>query len=571
VRRRVLALVAAAFAASAAASPPALGKGLFSGMFGTRPPEAGPRVLSPPVPRLRPKPFKVAKARPKPLPAGVSGEIVGSIAERKEDAAADAGLPVAPPARVVGPPGSVPPPVIGASPVVGEFKANPAGAPPAAAVAPPPAAEPVSPPPPAPPPAAATPPPKIMAPAAALPPVVVTVKEPGEDLDPGGDLASPFAIELTRPTVVPGAAKPEPLGDPYKLVRVLQLAQDRIAQGSTDALAEQRDIRARLDTGLPALDDAVWQDKRNAQAAVTYVLSGGAPNVLKHMKTIAPYPPIDPNLVDGVLAYIEGNESEASRLLGPINAFDLPPSMGGLVAMAQSALVVRSDPQKAMHLLDVARLLSPGSLVEEAALRRELLVADSLKDGEEVETLGRLYLQRFRHSVYAGRFRNLFAAAISRLDLARHPEQSGRLDEMLASVEPAAQCQLYLTLALASLTKGNALAAGVAASRAAALAPSGSAEEARARLYRAAAGVADADKFDQTSAEMARIDRDKLSASDRSLYMAVAATIDGVKSGTDVPDGPAPAPEETDAKLNPLYGRAADALKAADTLLAVAK
>jgi hypothetical protein len=70
---------------------------------------------------------------------------------------------------------------------------------------------------------------------------------------------------------------------------------------------------------------------------------------------------------------------------------------------------------------------------------------------------------------------------------------------------------------------------------------------------------------------MARIDRTKLSASDRSLYEAAAATIGGVKSGTDLPDGPEPAPDELDTKTNALYGRAADAVKAADKLLAAAQ
>ena len=37
---------------------------------------------------------------------------------------------------------------------------------------------------------------------------------------------------------------------------------------------------------------------------------------------------------------------------------------------------------------------------------------------------------------------------------------------MLSSVEPASRCQLYLTLALASVVKGNVLAAAVAADKA---------------------------------------------------------------------------------------------------------
>jgi chemotaxis protein MotC len=366
---------------------------------------------------------------------------------------------------------------------------------------------------------------------------------------------------------------------PYQLLRELQMLQDQIAQGSTKALLDQRALRARMDVELAAADAAAWQDRRNAFAAVTYVLSGGAPAILARLQGLAPAPAVDKRLVDGALAYAEGKEEEAGRALADIDAFDLPPSMGAQVALAQSALAVRSDPEKTLKLLDVARLLAPGTLVEEAALRREIFVADQMKDGDRVVRLARQYLERFRHSVYAGNFRNRFAAAVSHMDLTKSADQARRLDEMLAEIEPAARCQLYLTFALAAVVKGNAAAATLAAERAASLAAPGSPEVMRARLYRAAAGAANPKALDQAVLDLGSVAMDALPPSDRGLYDVVAATIDGVKGGTARPvaAGGRPPPktaadlDPADAELKPLFTRAGDSLKAADALLAAAK
>lgn len=364
-------------------------------------------------------------------------------------------------------------------------------------------------------------------------------------------------------------------GQPYELVRTLQSLQDQIAQGSTDALVSQRNLRAEIDEAFAAANPKVWQDHRNAAAAVTYVLSGGSPSILRRLGNLNPPPAIDVRLIDGVLAYIEGKEPDANRLLGDIDVFDLPPSMGAQLALAQSALAVRSDPVKALRLLDTARLLAPGTLVEEAALRRELFVADRIKDDRKIESLARQYLSRFRHSVYAANFRNHFAAAISRMDLAKDTDQAKRVGDMLAAMEPPARRQLYLVLAVAAVIKGKTATATMAAENALSLSGGGSGDEARSRLYRAAASLADPKSFDAAVADLGGVNRSLLSKSDNAFYEAVAATLEGVSSGTKRPakttSVPAVQLDETDTELTPLLTRAADGIKAADTLLLAAK
>ena len=394
------------------------------------------------------------------------------------------------------------------------------------------------------------------------------------DMDP--DAPNPSIMEQPAPAagprVFPRNADLTTPVKPYEMVRTLQGLQDEIAQGSTQAIATQRALRVEIDQAFAAADPSVWQDQRNADAAVTYVLSGGLPTILTRLATLDPKPAIDMRLIAGVLAYVEGKEAEAAIDLVDINPLDLPASMGAQMALAQSALAVRTSPEKAMQFLSIARLLAPGTLVEEAAIRRQLFVANQLKADDMVESLARQYLDRFRHSVYAGNFRERFAAAISRMEI-DNEEKFARVDDMLASVEPEARCQLYLTVALASAIKSRFVAANLAAERAVALSSSGSIEEARSRLYHAAALASDPKGFDAAAGDYAIVKRELLRPSDQAFYDMVGMTLAGIRSGTDraaMPEAALLPPEDPNAKPSPLATRATDALKTVDDLLQVA-
>jgi chemotaxis protein MotC len=379
----------------------------------------------------------------------------------------------------------------------------------------------------------------------AAPPVMVAAE--GDDL-----LGSPSSFDLGPQDVTPSAPGPagidvpmrnvgpeiaivpepgKPLPEAFALVRSLQMLQDRMAAGDIDAMQVQRPLRTEIDRAFARLTAANWQDRRNAEAAVTYVLSGGAPTILETLRGIEPKPPVDERLVDGVLQYATGNVGGAAVLL-EVDARDVPASMAGQVAIAQSALVVKDDPARAMRLLSLARLLAPGTLVEEAAIRRELFVADQQHDDDAVQSLARQYLDRFRHSVYAGNFRARFAAALSHMRSLDREDSFAGLDDMLAMVEPDARCELYLTVALASTVSNRLTAARLAAERASGLALAGSVQEARARLYHAAALAALPGMVDTADSDLKGLNPALLSSPDRALLDVVTVTVAGVRSAT---------------------------------------
>ena len=81
-------------------------------------------------------------------------------------------------------------------------------------------------------------------------------------------------------------------------------------------------------------------------------------------------------------------------------------------------LETKRDAKAAVELLDWARLLAPGGLVEEAALRREIALLAEAKDVGRAAMLTRQYATRFAASLYAADFFRDLAVAIARFGLA---------------------------------------------------------------------------------------------------------------------------------------------------------
>lgn len=361
----------------------------------------------------------------------------------------------------------------------------------------------------------------------------------------------------------------KPYTAPVELVRTLQLLQDRVAQGSAQAHHGQRALLALAESRMLALEPETWTESVNLRAAVTFALSGGGPTLLRHLMASGKVPEGETGLVFGALAYLEGREKEARALLVKIDPLSVPVSLGAQLAMAQSALVVRDDPTQSIRLLDLARLLAPGTLVEEGALRREIFVLAQANDLPKFEALAIQYLRRFRHSVYAGNFRQRFAGALTRLDFNGEAARFARLQAMLDEVEIEGRRELYLLVARAAVDQGKSATAVFAAERSVTLSEPGSTEAMRARLYRAAALVVVDGRFEESVETLRMTDRTLLEPADRDLLDAALSTAREIRAAAI----PVPAPVDagpTGARVVPVapaIARAEGALGRIDEMM----
>jgi chemotaxis protein MotC len=276
---------------------------------------------------------------------------------------------------------------------------------------------------------------------------------------------------------------------PVDLVRSLRVLQDRVTRGDATAHASQRGMLAQIAEQLARVPAEAWKDPKNVRAAVAFVLSGGNPRVLERILALGAPAGLDEKLVQGALAYGRGRSAEAMELLLPVNARTLDISIAGHVALIQSELIAKTDAATAIALLDEARLLSPGTLIEEAALRRQVTAVAAAGDFDRFQDLAARYLHRYPDSLYAGNFRRQFAGEIVDRAPTGDPERMARLELGLASLEISDQREIYLTIAREGLTKGRLEVSRFAARNAGKLAGEETPDGMRARLYEVVASA----------------------------------------------------------------------------------
>ena len=316
--------------------------------------------------------------------------------------------------------------------------------------------------------------------------------------------------------------------EPHRLVRMMNALQDDIARGSGAALAAQRVLGARVAQDYLSAPGTVWSDPKNAAALLSYALSGGEPQVVDAVVRANTFEPPYDALLDGALAFAQGRSNDAKRHFADVNLTRLPRSVRGPVYLALAALSVDEDPHVAQEHLAHARYSAPGTLVEEAALRRSVLLAAEADDVDDFHQLTSRYLRKFRTSVYAGNFRRRLAAAITRMQFVEEDGAFERLDEILEPMSAAGKQELFLLVARSAVEHGSRVAARRAAERTLLTAAPGTLDRLRAELYKASAEVVDPDRYGEAIDVLEALDVAKLPADDRALRTAALRLVQTV-------------------------------------------
>jgi chemotaxis protein MotC len=322
------------------------------------------------------------------------------------------------------------------------------------------------------------------------------------------------ALALLAPAAA--FADPPNLAD---MVDDLQRIQFQIAQGDRAAYTAQLNQLKMIGAAIATAPPATWKDRRQADSLVVYILSGGslagAAALLKGDAVLESERP----LALGALAYVTNHEADAIALLDKADLTALDARLAGEVAFARSVLETKRDAKAAVALLDWARLLQPGGLVEEAALRREIALLAEAKDVGRTAMLTRQYATRFAASLYAADFFRDLATAIARFGLADDPDNYKLLSRAVAALPPGVRREFLLTLAERAVVDGRFGAAAAAAPEALEGAAADSPEAIRARLYLAASRIF-SDGYDAAAADLRAITASKLDRADANLLAA---------------------------------------------------
>ncbi|TJW72354.1 MAG: chemotaxis protein MotC, partial [Mesorhizobium sp.] len=307
---------------------------------------------------------------------------------------------------------------------------------------------------------------------------------------------------------------------PYQLVRSLQLIQDRIAGGDHAALPMQAKLLEMTDARLRAADAEDFKDPKNFRALLVYGMSGGNPVTVAAAASRATTDPQSLAIAKGVVAYLNGRPAAAIEILKPIDPMSVSADLGAFLALVKGSLLATDEPATALTLLDEARLLSPGTLVEEAALRRSVGLAVTQGDAARFAHASTQYVAGYLYSPYASQFADSFVSGVIALHMSISQD---KLADITSMMDPEREKVIYLRIARRAAIDGLADLSAFASARAEqGRNGKGNQDDPRAVLYSSLSTVTSA-TIDDVRTRLGKIDRGKLSESDRALLDAAQA------------------------------------------------
>jgi chemotaxis protein MotC len=316
------------------------------------------------------------------------------------------------------------------------------------------------------------------------------------------------------------AARAEEPLQPYQLVRSLQLVQDRIAAGDHAALPMQAKLLEIIDARLRGAGGDDFKDARNFRALLVYGMSGGNPTTVEAAASRVELGAPEDRMTDGILHYLRGRPAAAIDRLRPVDPMTLPADIGAYVALVKGSLLATQEPAEALTLLDQARLLSPGTLVEEAALRRSIAIAAAQGDAARFALASTQYVERYLYSPYASQFADSFVSGVVAMHMAISQD---KLADITSMMDPEREKVIYLRIARRAAIDGlNELSTFASARAERNRDGIRNVDDPRAMLYASLSTVTSA-TVEDLRARLEKIDRSQLSEGDRALLDAADA------------------------------------------------
>lgn len=326
------------------------------------------------------------------------------------------------------------------------------------------------------------------------------------------------------------ASAQQPEGEnlaPYQMLRSLQFVQDTVVTGDHSAGEMQRYMIGAIDRRLRSVDPSVYSDPRNVDAALIYAMSGGNPATLEYLVSRDVAGNFDNRVSDILRKYLGGQGTMVANTLKAMVPEYKNERIGPYLALVAGNVAVTNTPLEALELYDWARLTAPGTIVEEAALRRSVSIAVEADLVDKGLAYARKYARRYVHSPYASQFADLFVLLV-----VRHygkeimaPDVEGTL----AFMDADRRREVYLRIARQAAISGKNDLARYASEQATGI--KGGADDRNAeQLARLYGGMADipSDKVTDAMKAIADLPEDSLSPADQALRAAAKAIADAV-------------------------------------------
>jgi chemotaxis protein MotC len=310
------------------------------------------------------------------------------------------------------------------------------------------------------------------------------------------------------------AEQPAEAAAPYLMIRSLQTIQDKVINGDVESVELQRYLLGEIDRRLRTIDMAVFDDPRNVDAALIFAMSGGNPETLDILAERDVEGNFDNRVTSILRRYLSGRGATALKQLKDVVPEYRNSRIGPYLELIGANALMEKETEAALKFFDWARMEAPGSIIEEAALRRSLGITSMKGDAKRALPYARRYARRFMNSPYASQFADIFVSLA--ID---HPAAlpSDEIKAVLSLIERKRQREIYLRLGRRAAINGNKLLADFASREARRLSgPDDTGPLALAELYSGIVNIP-SDGINQVLEKLAEIPDKSLSPKDRFL------------------------------------------------------
>ena len=249
----------------------------------------------------------------------------------------------------------------------------------------------------------------------------------------------------------PALATELPMLEPYQVMRSLGVLQDRIANGEQAALPLQGKLLAMADKIFNQTPHETLKKPKNIKALLIYGLTGGNPRTVLSLAPVIPSEDPHYHLAEGVTHYVRGQQASARKAFEKVDPLKLDGDIGASVALAVGSANAKDEPDRAIEMLKLAIVQAPGSLIEEAALRRLIAMYLHVGDTAGFVKASERYARRFNGSPYANQFADMLVSGTANLQVVPDRKQIRLVAENLPRNQRNA---IYLRVARNAAVKG---------------------------------------------------------------------------------------------------------------------
>nr|WP_316652372.1 chemotaxis protein MotC [uncultured Gellertiella sp.] len=337
---------------------------------------------------------------------------------------------------------------------------------------------------------------------------------------------------------------------PYKMLRSMQFVQDSVVLGDHSAAEMQRYLLGTIDKRLRAVDSSVFEDPRNVDATLIYTMSGGNPKTLEYLVARDVQGYFDNRVTEILRKYLSGKGQLVVNALSDMQKEYKDKDIGPYLALIAGNTLMNSKPEAALKMYNWARLTSPGTIVEEAALRRSMSIAVNAGMINEGLAYSNQYARRFLHSPYASQFADLFVAlAVENV----HTIGLDRIRDTVEVMDTDRKQAIYLRIARQATIAGESELAKMAAAEAAKIkATDGTSKDVLAGFY---SGIADvsSENISKVAEGLGMVPDGLLSDKDKALREAARSVVEQVLKAPDpesLAQDTAPIPSESSQSVD---------------------